>query len=701
MRRSRSSSTSSHTATSQRSWGPDQDWPSGPAQDGAQSPIPAPPRHWLKNGTWQYLALTVCFTGLQFSWSVEMAYGTPYLLSLGLPKSLMSLVWLAGPLSGLIMQPLVGAWSDRNASKYGRRRPFLIAACAIVVLCFIALAWARDIAGLVIHHDRALKLATIGLAVGAIYLLDFAINVIQACGRALIVDVLPPSQQELGTAWASRMTGVGNVLGYLTGYIDLVHALPFLGHTQLKVLCLIASMVLAGSVAATCYFIHEEPIEASSTANHSPWQTMRIIFASARNLPAFIQRVCNIQVFSWAGWFPFLFYSTTYIASIYTYEHLVQSSAHSLPNLESTNTTTADSTMSDLHTRLASQLITPNQRADNTGSSTADANADLVGVATRAGSFAMLIYAITSLIASWLLPLVVTPSSEVGQPGPEPMVSSPSTTWIRRTLMGLKQGVHMVCCGKLTLPRLWFWSQCIFSMAMLSTFVVASTTAATIMVAVCGLCWSVTMWAPFSLIGEYLSQHERGVDMAPTDYSQVPQDTTELQAFPGSAEVGSHAMTDGRASSFTNHSLHTPSAAHHVQVGALDTDRQPLSPKSLRPSRESLRPLDHHHPLPHALPEGLPESNELALSSGIILGIHNMYVVFPQFVISFVSSVIFALFDSIHPAAHQPVSSSPAPVHPTEGDPDNAEAIAWVLRVGGLSSVVAAYLATRLFTSRR
>ncbi|KAJ1980533.1 hypothetical protein H4R35_001088 [Dimargaris xerosporica] len=706
MRRSHSSATSSHTVISQRSWGSDQDWPRDSARDGAGSRISASPRYWLKSGTWQYLALTVCFTGLQFSWSVEMAYGTPYLLSLGLPKSLMSLVWLAGPLSGLIMQPLVGAWSDRNTSRYGRRRPFLVAACAIVVLCFIALAWARDLVGLVIHHDRALKLATIGLAVGAIYLLDFAINVIQACGRALIVDVLSPSQQELGTAWASRMTGVGNVLGYLTGYVDLVHALPFLGNSQLKVLCLIASMVLAGSVAVTCYCIHEEPIEASSTINHSPWQTMRVIFASARSLPAFIQRVCNIQVFSWAGWFPFLFYSTTYIASIYTYEHLTLSSAHSLPDLESTSSAAPGSTATDLQMRwvipsLANRPTTLVRRvADTASSDTSDAHADLVGVATRAGSFAMLIYAITSLVASWLLPLIVTPSSEVAQSAPQPLVRSPSTTWARWALTRLKQGVRVVCCGKLTLPRLWFWSQCLFSLAMLSTFIVASTTAATIMVAVCGLCWSVTMWAPFSLIGEYLSQHERGVDMAPSAYAQVPQDTTELQAFSSNAAAQGHAMmADGRTASLTNHSLPAPSADHHVQVGALDSDHQPLSPKSLRPSHESLRPLDHHHPLPHALPDELPESNALPLSSGIILGIHNMYVVFPQFVISFFSSVIFALFDAIHPAAPPPASSSPAPAHPTEGDTDNAQAIAWVLRVGGLSSVVAAYLAARLFTT--
>jgi solute carrier family 45 protein 1/2/4 len=73
----------------------------GAAQWAGISKILGPP--WAR-----FPAITVGFAGLQVMWSIEMAYASPYLISLGLTKSLMALVFVAGPLSGLIMQPLIG-----------------------------------------------------------------------------------------------------------------------------------------------------------------------------------------------------------------------------------------------------------------------------------------------------------------------------------------------------------------------------------------------------------------------------------------------------------------------------------------------------------------------------------------------------------------------------------------------------------------
>lgn len=72
---------------------------------------------------------------------------TPYLLQLGLTKSKTSLVWIAGPLSGLIIQPLIGVIADRSRSKYGRRRPFMIFGSFVVAFCLIILGWTAEIVG--------------------------------------------------------------------------------------------------------------------------------------------------------------------------------------------------------------------------------------------------------------------------------------------------------------------------------------------------------------------------------------------------------------------------------------------------------------------------------------------------------------------------------------------------------------------------
>ena len=91
--------------------------------------------------------LTLSLIGLQFCWGTEQTYATPYLLALGLSKGKMSLVWIAGPLSGLIMQPIIGMISDKSTSRYGRRRPFMVGGTFAVAGCLLILGWAEDLVG--------------------------------------------------------------------------------------------------------------------------------------------------------------------------------------------------------------------------------------------------------------------------------------------------------------------------------------------------------------------------------------------------------------------------------------------------------------------------------------------------------------------------------------------------------------------------
>lgn len=135
---------------------------------------------------------------------------SPYLLDLGLSKSHMSLVFMAGPLSGLIVQPLIGILADRSRSPWGRRRPFMIAGILICAAAMMMLGWARELSSLFGGGENT----AIGFAVLAIYLIDFSINAVMSTDRALVVDTLPPAQQEEGSAWAGRMFGLGSVIGF-------------------------------------------------------------------------------------------------------------------------------------------------------------------------------------------------------------------------------------------------------------------------------------------------------------------------------------------------------------------------------------------------------------------------------------------------------------------------------------------------------
>jgi len=87
-----------------------------------------------------------------------MTYCTPYLLQLGLTKSKLSLVWIAGPLSGLIMQPVVGILADKSTSKWGRRRPVMVCGTVLVSTCLLVLGWTREIVSVFVADETKVSL---------------------------------------------------------------------------------------------------------------------------------------------------------------------------------------------------------------------------------------------------------------------------------------------------------------------------------------------------------------------------------------------------------------------------------------------------------------------------------------------------------------------------------------------------------------
>ena len=128
------------------------------------------------------LLLTLSIGGLQIVWSVELSHGSPFLLSLGMSKSLLAFVWIAGPLSGTLVQPYVGIRSDNCRISWGKRKPFMIGGGAATIVGLLALAWTREIVGGIgkpFGADPAstnTQTANIIFATLGMYLLDFSIN---------------------------------------------------------------------------------------------------------------------------------------------------------------------------------------------------------------------------------------------------------------------------------------------------------------------------------------------------------------------------------------------------------------------------------------------------------------------------------------------------------------------------------------------
>lgn len=133
--------------------------------------------------TGRLILLCLGMVGLQLAWAAEMSNGSPFLMSLGMSKSLLAIVWIAGPLAGVVVQPIVGIWSDSCQVSWGRRRPFLLAGGAVTVISLMCLSWTQDIMQGVAHilgrgpDSRLAILGAQAFAVFWIYVLDFAVNV--------------------------------------------------------------------------------------------------------------------------------------------------------------------------------------------------------------------------------------------------------------------------------------------------------------------------------------------------------------------------------------------------------------------------------------------------------------------------------------------------------------------------------------------
>lgn len=136
----------------------------------------------ITKSTWWLILLTISIGGLQIAWAVELSNGSLYLLSLGLSKSLMALVWIAGPLSGTLVQPYVGIRSDNCRISWGKRKPFMVSGTIATILSLLVLAWVREIVGGFLglfgadRGSNGVKDCIIILAVIMVYILDFSIN---------------------------------------------------------------------------------------------------------------------------------------------------------------------------------------------------------------------------------------------------------------------------------------------------------------------------------------------------------------------------------------------------------------------------------------------------------------------------------------------------------------------------------------------
>jgi maltose/moltooligosaccharide transporter len=144
------------------------------------------------------------FLGVQAAFGLQQANMSPIYRYLGAEEKNLPILWLAGPVTGLIIQPIIGAISDRTwMPRLGRRRPFFFVGAILTTIALIAMPYS----------------STVAMAAAIMWILDSAANVTMEPFRAFVADKLPPSQRTLGFSVQSFFVGFGQTLANLTPFI--------------------------------------------------------------------------------------------------------------------------------------------------------------------------------------------------------------------------------------------------------------------------------------------------------------------------------------------------------------------------------------------------------------------------------------------------------------------------------------------------
>ena len=244
------------------------------------------------------LEMNLGFLGLQFSFGLQQANMTPIYKFLGADEASMPLLWLAGPITGLLVQPVIGAMSDRTTSRFGRRTPYFLVGA---VLCSIAL--------LAMPHSPALWVAA-----SLLWVLDAANNVTMEPYRAYVSDRLDQTQRPLGFLVQSAFTGLAQTLSYLAPSIfvglgmnpDLVDA-NGIPHVT-RIAFTIGAVLSLSTIVWSVWRVPELPVPAAEVermraAPRSVRLLLRDLTQAVRDMPRPMRQLGLAMLFQWYGMF--------------------------------------------------------------------------------------------------------------------------------------------------------------------------------------------------------------------------------------------------------------------------------------------------------------------------------------------------------------------------------------------------------------
>jgi maltose/moltooligosaccharide transporter len=281
-------------------------------------------------GFWEIWNMSFGFLGIQFGFALQGGFMSRIFQTLGADQGDIPMLWIAAPLTGLLVQPIIGYMSDRTWSvKWGRRRPYFLVGA---ILSSLALFF--------VPHSPVLWVAA-----GFLWILDASINISMEPFRALVADKLPESQRSYGFVVQTLIIGIGtwiaSNLPWMVSKLGVSNSadsgvIPM----SVKVAFAIGAFVFLASVLYTVFKTSEYPpedMEEFEREKTKKNQFIPDILNNIGNMPLTMKKLGVIQFFSW-----FAFFTMWSLANPALTEHVFQTPAPIISAYDMANTIEAE-----------------------------------------------------------------------------------------------------------------------------------------------------------------------------------------------------------------------------------------------------------------------------------------------------------------------------------------------------------------------
>ena len=269
------------------------------------------PTNKTKLSFWQIWNMSFGFLGIQFGWGLQLGNMSAIYEYLGAQPDEIPILWLAAPMTGLIVQPIIGYLSDRTWNRIGRRKPYFLIGAVLASVSLILMP-----------HSSALWMAA-----GLLWILDASINISMEPFRAFVADMLPEEQVTRGFTMQSFFIGVGAVLAaVLPWLLTEVFGMDKVNPDGSIPTFLVVSFSLGGIsfLAAILYTVFQtkeypptdiEKFKALKAESAGFWHGIKEILANIGGMPKVMKQLAIVQFFTWVGLFLMWFYFTTTVAN--------------------------------------------------------------------------------------------------------------------------------------------------------------------------------------------------------------------------------------------------------------------------------------------------------------------------------------------------------------------------------------------------